>query len=119
MAQGVPSSTHLDIQRVHFGCAPNQRSAGWRSGGFEYIDWRRDPDAPHAIRPPFEDYAQVVEKELLRLVDAGIDRFYVGHGGALNAREVLRHAETLFVMPSCTKKACDTLRVRLGSGSSA
>jgi len=34
----------------------------------------------HAIRPPFEDCAQSVGKELLRLVDSGIDRFYVGHG---------------------------------------
>ncbi len=49
----------------------------------------------HAIRPPFEDDSQAVAKELLRLVDAGMDRFYLGHGGPLNAREARRHAETL------------------------
>jgi glyoxylase-like metal-dependent hydrolase (beta-lactamase superfamily II) len=46
----------------------------------------------HAIRPPFEDDPQAVGKELLRLVDAGFDRFYVGHGGTLSAHEVRRHA---------------------------
>jgi hydroxyacylglutathione hydrolase len=49
----------------------------------------------HAIRPPFEDDPQAVRKELLRLVDAGVERFYMGHGGPLDAGEVRRHAETL------------------------
>lgn len=49
----------------------------------------------HAIRPPFEDDPQAVAKELFRLVDGGIERFYLGHGGALDAREVRRHAESL------------------------
>jgi hydroxyacylglutathione hydrolase len=49
----------------------------------------------HAIRPPFEDDPRAVRDELLRLVDAGVERFYLGHGGPLNAREVRRHAETL------------------------
>ncbi len=48
----------------------------------------------HAIRPPFEDDSQAVRKELIRLVDAGFERFYMGHGGPLDAREVRHHAET-------------------------
>ena len=48
-----------------------------------------------AIRPPFEDDPKAVGRELLRLVEAGVERFYVGHGGTLDAREVRRHAETL------------------------
>jgi hydroxyacylglutathione hydrolase len=49
----------------------------------------------HALRPPFEEDPQAVARELLRMVDAGVERFYLGHGGPLNAREVRRHAETL------------------------
>ncbi|SEG03192.1 Glyoxylase, beta-lactamase superfamily II [Bryocella elongata] len=49
----------------------------------------------HAIRPPFEDDPRAVSRELLRLIDAGFDRFHVGHGGALDYREVRRHAEAL------------------------
>ena len=49
----------------------------------------------HAIQPPFEDDSQTVSNELLRLVDAGVQRFYLGHGGPLDAREVRRHAEAL------------------------
>ena len=48
-----------------------------------------------AIQPPFEDDTQAVKKELLRLVDAGFERFYMGHGGPLQAGEVRRHAESL------------------------
>ena len=59
----------------------------------------------HAIRPPFEDDPRAVARELLRLVDGGIDRFYLGHGGALDAREVRRHAETLVRMPASTRSA--------------
>jgi len=49
----------------------------------------------HAIRPPFEDDPGAVREELLRLVDAGVERFYMGHGGPLDASEVRRHAEGL------------------------
>ncbi len=49
----------------------------------------------HAIRPPFEDDAQVVSMELERLVQAGMQRFYMGHGGPLAAAEVQRHAKQL------------------------
>lgn len=52
-----------------------------------------------AIRPPFEDDPDAVCKELLRLVDAGVKRFYMGHGGPLDAHEVRRHAETLIRIP--------------------
>ena len=49
----------------------------------------------HAIRPPFEDDAQAVSLELERLVQAGAQRFYMGHGGPLAAAEVQRHARHL------------------------
>ncbi len=48
-----------------------------------------------AIRPPFEDDPHAVGLELLRLLDAGAERFYLGHGGPLTAREVRRHAQML------------------------
>jgi glyoxylase-like metal-dependent hydrolase (beta-lactamase superfamily II) len=51
-----------------------------------------------AKRPPFEDDPQVVSSELQRMVNAGIERFYMGHGGPLNASEVRRHAQTLVAM---------------------
>ncbi|MHB8392263.1 MAG: MBL fold metallo-hydrolase [Acidobacteriaceae bacterium] len=49
----------------------------------------------HAIRPPFEDNPHTVAIELQRLVDSGMQRFYMGHGGPLIADEVHRHAQTL------------------------
>jgi hypothetical protein len=36
--------------------------------------------------------------ELLLLADSGVVRFYLGHGGKLNAREVRRHVETLLAI---------------------
>jgi len=48
-----------------------------------------------AKRPPFEDDPHQVADELQRLVDAGAQRFYIGHGGPLPAKEVLRHAQVL------------------------
>ncbi len=48
-----------------------------------------------AIRPPFEDDPQAVRKELFCLVEAGVERFYIGHGGPLDASEVRHHAESL------------------------
>ncbi len=49
----------------------------------------------HAIRPPFEDDPQTVAVELLGMVDAGMQRFHMGHGGPLIAGEVQRHALSL------------------------
>jgi hydroxyacylglutathione hydrolase len=49
----------------------------------------------HAKRPPFEDDPHATGKELLRLLDAGIERFHIGHGGPLAACEVHRHAQSL------------------------
>ena len=52
-----------------------------------------------AIRPPFEDDPATVSAQLLDLVDAGMTRFHMGHGGPLPAAEVRRHAATLKVAP--------------------
>lgn len=52
----------------------------------------------HAIRPPFEDDPHAAGAELQRLVDSGVERFYMGHGGPLNADEVQRHAQTLMTL---------------------
>lgn len=52
----------------------------------------------HAKRPPFEDDPHAVGRELQRLVDSGVERFYMGHGGPLHADEVERHARTLVSM---------------------
>ena len=51
-----------------------------------------------AKRPPFEDDPPAVGRELQRLVDGGMERFYMGHGGPLGASEVRRHAQTLMTM---------------------
>jgi glyoxylase-like metal-dependent hydrolase (beta-lactamase superfamily II) len=56
----------------------------------------------HAIRPPFEDDPHAVGVELQRLIDSGVERFYMGHGGPLEGDEVQRHAQTLM---SLTKKS--------------
>lgn len=52
----------------------------------------------HAIRPPFEDDPHAVGVELQRLVDSGARKFYLGHGGPLEAGEVQRHARQLMKM---------------------
>jgi glyoxylase-like metal-dependent hydrolase (beta-lactamase superfamily II) len=49
----------------------------------------------HAIRPPFEDDPHAVAAELQRLIDSGMERFYMGHGGPLVADEVQRHVRIL------------------------
>ncbi len=53
----------------------------------------------HAIRPPFEDDPHAVGHELQRLIDSGMERFYMGHGGPLEADEVQRHVQTLMTLP--------------------
>lgn len=55
----------------------------------------------HAIRPPFEDDPHAAGTDLQRLIDSGVERFYMGHGGPLKADEVQRHAQTLMML---TKK---------------
>ncbi len=52
----------------------------------------------HAIRPPFEDDPYTVGLALQRLVDSGMEKFYMGHGGPLPASEVQRHAQLLMGM---------------------
>ncbi|MEZ5701341.1 MAG: MBL fold metallo-hydrolase [Burkholderiaceae bacterium] len=49
----------------------------------------------HAIRPPFEDDPQAVSTQLMAMVEAGMQRFHMGHGGPLVAPEVRRHALSL------------------------
>ena len=48
-----------------------------------------------AIRPPFEDDPAAVSAQLIDMVDAGMARFHMGHGGPLPAAEVRRHALNL------------------------
>jgi glyoxylase-like metal-dependent hydrolase (beta-lactamase superfamily II) len=62
-----------------------------------------------AIRPPFEDDPQIVARELERMVEGGAKRFYMGHGGPLDAPEVLRHAHALSKTPQhlCTSGSCN------------
>ena len=58
-----------------------------------------------AIRPPFEDDPQSVARELTRMLDGGTKRFYMGHGGPLEAAEVTRHARRLSAIK---QDACPT-----------
>lgn len=48
-----------------------------------------------AKRPPFEDDPLAVAEQLENMLDAGAQRFFMGHGGPLDASEVRRHVETL------------------------
>jgi glyoxylase-like metal-dependent hydrolase (beta-lactamase superfamily II) len=48
-----------------------------------------------AQSPPFEDDPLTIANELERLVRSGAKRFHMGHGGPLEATEVLRHAKVL------------------------
>lgn len=60
----------------------------------------------HAIRPPFEDDPHTVGLTLQRLLNSGMERFYIGHGGPLPADEVHRHAQALMKIGqggSCAK----------------
>lgn len=52
----------------------------------------------HAMRPPLEDDPRAVGLALQRLLDSGMETFYLGHGGPLKAREVQRHAQTLMAI---------------------
>jgi hydroxyacylglutathione hydrolase len=60
----------------------------------------------HAKRPPFEDDPHRVADELQALVDAGMQRFYMGHGGPLPAAEVQRHTHALRRLPRRPASAC-------------
>jgi hydroxyacylglutathione hydrolase len=54
-----------------------------------------------ARRPPFEDDPQTVARELEQMVQQGARRFYMGHGGPLDAAEVLRHARAIRSIAAC------------------
>jgi glyoxylase-like metal-dependent hydrolase (beta-lactamase superfamily II) len=62
----------------------------------------------HAIRPPFEDDPQTVARELNRMVHGGAERFYMGHGGPLEAAEIVRHVGVLSTLArgACTAGHC-------------
>jgi glyoxylase-like metal-dependent hydrolase (beta-lactamase superfamily II) len=72
-------------------------ASGILIGGIAFTD--------HAIRPPFEDHPQTVARELHRMVESGTRRFYLGHGGPLEAGEVMRHAKSLCDLPPGPCKA--------------
>ncbi len=59
-----------------------------------------------AIRPPFEDDAERVSRELEGLVHRGATRFYMGHGGPLGVAEVVRHSRLLQRSPNQRCAAC-------------
>ncbi len=61
-----------------------------------------------AIRPPFEDDPATVSRALTRMVQGGGKRFYMGHGGPLEAPEVMRHAQALakFGDEQCASGQC-------------
>jgi hydroxyacylglutathione hydrolase len=48
-----------------------------------------------AKRPPFEDNPHVVAAQLESMLEAGSQRFFMGHGGPLKAGEVRRHVASL------------------------
>lgn len=48
-----------------------------------------------AKRPPFEENPNLVAQELKQLIKRGATTFHMGHGGPLNVKEVLRHADYL------------------------
>ena len=45
----------------------------------------------HAQKPPFEDDPIAVRQSLTELLDRGVSRFHVGHGGPLTATAVRRY----------------------------
>ena len=49
----------------------------------------------HAKSPPFEDDPHTVGLTLQRLLDSGMENFFMGHGGPLKASEVQRHVNAL------------------------
>lgn len=49
----------------------------------------------HPKQPPFEDNPSEVANALSKLVGRGHNRFYMGHGGPLNAEQVVNHAKVL------------------------
>jgi glyoxylase-like metal-dependent hydrolase (beta-lactamase superfamily II) len=49
----------------------------------------------HPKQPPFEDNPAEVATALSKLVGHGHNKFYMGHGGPLNARQVKRHSKAL------------------------
>lgn len=48
-----------------------------------------------AKRPPFEDNPLLVSQELKSMADQGVNTFFMGHGGPLPKKEVLRHVDKL------------------------
>lgn len=54
----------------------------------------------HVRRPPFEEDPHRVADELQRMLSAGATRFWLGHGGPVDAEAVARHVRTLRGLPA-------------------
>ncbi len=56
-----------------------------------------------AKRPPFEDNPHAISHELQKMVESGMQKFHMGHGGPLGSAEVMRHANYLKTLdtPAC------------------
>lgn len=54
----------------------------------------------HARRPPFEEEPHRVADELQRLLSEGVTRFWLGHGGPVDAASVARHVQRLRALPA-------------------
>lgn len=60
-----------------------------------------------AKRPPFEDNPHAVAEALTSLSNNGAEIFYMGHGGPLPQKEVLRHARALTKIKSTQHSSSD------------
>lgn len=55
-------------------------------------------------RPPFEDDPHAVAAQLENLLQAGMERFHMGHGGPLKVAAVKEHIISLRALPARTAK---------------
>lgn len=67
-------------------------SSGILIGG---VLWTSRPKSP-----PFEDDPARVSVELVKMVESGSKKFYMGHGGPLGFESVLEHAKVLSRLPA-------------------
>ena len=62
-------------------------ASGLLLGGIAFRD--------RAKPPPYEDDAHQVARDLLKLLDMGMETFYLGHGGPLSARDVRQYCDSI------------------------